>query len=285
VYLDAYLISDDQSYLDTALDIAKYLTTPPMQSSIGGFFSSEDADSLYRLTQKEKREGAFYVWTTKEFQSVLGDRDGDVLAKYYNVQENGNVQPENDAHDELISQNVLSISCTESEIGKESGIAPADVKRIIQEGRTKLLEHRNRERPRPALDDKIVVAWNGLAIGALARLSVVLSTVNPNTAPAYLEAAKKAAKFIRAELYDETSGTMRRVYREGPGDAPAFADDYAFLISGLIDLYEATFDDSYLEFADVLQSKSSPVFFTFCAFEVVVSLKAFANPHAHRNPK
>jgi uncharacterized protein YyaL (SSP411 family) len=68
---------------------------PPMQFSKGGFFSSEDADSLYRPTQKEKREGAFYVWATNEFQSVLGDRDGDVLAKYYNVQENGNVQPEN----------------------------------------------------------------------------------------------------------------------------------------------------------------------------------------------
>jgi uncharacterized protein YyaL (SSP411 family) len=256
VYLDAYLTSDDKSYLDTATDIARYLTTPPLQSSAGGFFSSEDADSLYRPTHKEKREGAFYVWTTKEFQDVLGDRDGDALAKFYNVQENGNVQPENDAHDELINQNILSISSTESDIGKELGIAPTDVKQIIQEGRAKLLEHRNKERPRPALDDKIVVAWNGLAIGALARFSGVLATVDSQASKIYLEAAEKAAKFLRSELFDETSGTMKRVYREGPGDAPAFADDYAFLISGLIDLYEATFDDSYLAFADHLQSKS-----------------------------
>jgi uncharacterized protein YyaL (SSP411 family) len=99
------------------------------------------------------------------------------------------------------------------------------------------------------------VAWNGLAIGALARFSTVLSTVITEAAPAYLAAAEKAAKFLQTELFDKTSGTMKRVYREGPGDAPAFADDYAFLISGLIDLYEATFDDSYLEFADHLQSK------------------------------
>jgi uncharacterized protein YyaL (SSP411 family) len=94
-YLDAYLVTKNQKYLDTATDVAKYITAPPMQSSAGGFFSSEDADSLYRSTDKEKREGAFYVWTTKELQNVLGDRDGDVLAKYFNVQENGNVPPEN----------------------------------------------------------------------------------------------------------------------------------------------------------------------------------------------
>jgi uncharacterized protein YyaL (SSP411 family) len=66
-----------------------------MQSPAGGFFSAEDADSLYRSTDSEKREGAFYVWTMKEFQAVLGDRDAGILAKYYNVQENGNVEPEN----------------------------------------------------------------------------------------------------------------------------------------------------------------------------------------------
>jgi uncharacterized protein YyaL (SSP411 family) len=160
-----------------------------------------------------------------------------------------------DAHDELINQNVLAISRTEADIGKESGISPVDVERIIQDSRTKLLEHRDKERPRPALDDKIVVAWNGLAIGALARFSSILSTVGSSEAPHYLEAAKKAVKFIQTELFDKTNSTMKRVYREGPGDTPAFADDYAFLISGLIDLYEATFDDSYLEFADSLQSK------------------------------
>jgi len=164
-----------------------------------------------------------------------------------------------DAHDELINQNVLAVSSTPSDLGKEFGIAIEEIWRILETGRAKLLEHRNRERPRPALDDKIIVAWNGLAIGALARTSAVLESDqggNAEKAGLYRDAAEKAAGFIRRELYDDAAGTMKRVYREGPGDAPAFADDYAFLIAGLIDLYEATFDDAHLEFADRLQSKS-----------------------------
>ena len=255
VYLDAYLISKDTEMLDTVYDIATYLTTPPMHSSTGGFFSAEDADSFYRPTDKEKREGAFYVWTLKEFQSILGERDAGVLAKYYNVQENGNVSPEHDAHDELINQNVLAIKSTPESLSKEFGLSKENVIKILKDGRIKLLKHRNKERPRPSLDDKIVVSWNGLAIGALARTSAVLEGFDAANAKVYLEAAEKAAQFIKKELWDESSGTMKRVYREGPGDAPAFADDYAFMISGLIDLYEATFNDAYLEWADRLQSK------------------------------
>lgn len=141
-------------------------------------------------------------------------------------------------------------------LSTQFGIAVDQVERIIKEGGKKLLDHRNKERPRPTLDDKIVVSWNGLAIGALARTSSVLETSDPENAKTYLDAAVKAVEFIRKELFDEKSATMKRVYREGPGDAPAFADDYAFMISGLIDLYEATFDDTYLELADRLQSKT-----------------------------
>jgi uncharacterized protein YyaL (SSP411 family) len=227
-----------------------------MASPSGGFFSAEDADSLYRSTDKEKREGAFYVWTRKELGDVLGHRDAEVISRYYNVEENGNVSPEHDAHDELINQNVLAISSTPEELANEFGLSKGEIASILKDGRQKLLEHRNKERPRPTLDDKIVVAWNGLAIGALARVSAVLGGSEPERAKTYLDSAIKAAQFIKLELYNESTGTLRRVYREGPGDAPAFADDYAFLIAGLIDLYEATFDDSWLEWADRLQSES-----------------------------
>lgn len=225
-----------------------------MHSPSGGFFTAEDADSLYRATDKEKREGAFYVWTLKEFQSILGDRDAGVLAKYYNVGEHGNVEPEHDAHDELIDQNVLAVASSPDTLGKEFGLAREEVERILEEGRIKLRNHREKERPRPALDDKIVVAWNGLAISGLAKTSAVLAASEPEKARVYLDAAIKAASFIRKELFDEKEGTMKRVYREGPGDAPAFADDYAFLIQGLVELYEATFDDAWLEWADRLMS-------------------------------
>jgi uncharacterized protein YyaL (SSP411 family) len=261
-YVDAYLITKDSYMLEQVHDIATYLTTPPLHSPQGGFYTAEDADSLYRPTDLEKREGAFYVWTLKELQQVLGERDAGVLAKYYDVHDNGNVAPEHDAHDELINQNVLKVRSTPEALAKEFGLSKEEVDRILKEGRLKLLAHRNKERPRPLLDDKIVVAWNGLAIGALARTSAMLQALDPDDAKAktYLEAAKKAADFVRKELYDEESGTMKRVYREGPGDAPAFADDYAFLISGLIDLYEATFDDTYLSWADRLQKTELQLF-------------------------
>jgi uncharacterized protein YyaL (SSP411 family) len=231
-----------------------------MHSTTGGFFSAEDADSLYRPADKEKREGAFYVWTFKEFQTVLGDRDADILARYYGVRDEGNVSPEHDAHDELINQNVLAISSSPAELAKEFALSVEEVDRILTEGRAKLLEHREKERPRPALDDKIVVSWNGLAIGALARTASALSVSEPAKSKEYLEAAEKAASFIKTELYNPSTHTLLRVYREGPGSVQGFADDYAYLISGLLSLYEATFDDSYLHWADDLQKTQIDLF-------------------------
>ncbi|KAJ5023057.1 hypothetical protein J3E71DRAFT_394486 [Bipolaris maydis] len=260
VYLDAYLMTRSPEHLEAVHDIATYLTSPPMHAESGGFYSSEDADSLYRPNDKEKREGAFYVWTLKEFQDILGERDSEILARYYNVKDEGNVAPEHDAHDELINQNVLAITSTPADLAKQFGLSEEKVKRILTEGRQKLLEHRNKERPRPGLDDKIVVSWNGLAIGALARTSAALASQDPTRSKEYLAAAEKAAAFVQKHLYHSESKTLIRVWREGPGDAPGFADDYAYLISGLIDLYEATFNDSYLQWADDLQKTQLKMF-------------------------
>ncbi|KAI9689527.1 MAG: hypothetical protein M1822_010178 [Bathelium mastoideum] len=251
----------------TIHDVATYLTTPPLRAPDGGFFSAEDADSSSSPSDAEKREGAFYVWTLKELRALIStERDADVLARYYGVKENGNVAPEYDAHDELINQNVLAVSGDVEVIAKELGMSKKQVEDIVEEGRRVLREHREKMRPRPALDDKIVTAWNGLAIGGLARTASVLESLDSATeedrskAHVYRQAAEDAAAFIKKELYDETNGLLWRIYREGRGDAPAFADDYAFLISGLIDLYEATFDDHYLAFADRLQQSQISLF-------------------------
>jgi uncharacterized protein YyaL (SSP411 family) len=260
VYLDAYLMTRSPEHLAAVHDIATYLTSPPMHAENGGFYSSEDADSLYRSNDKEKREGAFYVWTLKEFQDILGERDAEILARYYNVKDEGNVAPEHDAHDELINQNVLTITSTPEDLAKQFGLSEDKVNKILTEGRQKLLEHRNKERPRPGLDDKIVVSWNGLAIGALARTSAALASQDPARSKEYLAAAEKATAFLQKHLYNPDSKTLIRVWREGPGDAPGFADDYAYLISGLIDLYEATFNDSYLQWADDLQKTQLKMF-------------------------
>jgi len=256
VYLDAFLATRDPEMLGVVYDIASYLASPPIAAPTGGFYCAEDADSYPSRSDTEKREGAYYVWSMKEFTNVLGAHDADVCARFYGVTADGNVARENDLHDEFISQNVLKIHSTPKTLAKEMGMPEDQVTDILKEGRRKLREHRDRERPRPALDDKIIVAWNGLAISALARTSAVLGDIDPAKAEECRAAAEKAVAFIEEELYDSTSKSLWRVYREGRGDAPGFCDDYAFFIQGLIDLYEATFEDRYLEFADILQSMS-----------------------------
>ncbi|KAI4181422.1 MAG: hypothetical protein LQ348_005022, partial [Seirophora lacunosa] len=257
VYLDAFLITRDPEMLGAVYDIATYLTSPPMAAPTGGFYSAEDADSYPTHSDKEKREGAYYVWTLREFHSVLGDREGNICARFYGVQADGNVARENDPHDEFISQNILNVTTTPAALAKQVGMAESDVTTILKEGRKKLREYREKNRPRPALDDKIVVCWNGLAIGALARTSAALEDIDPEKAATCRKAAVDAANFIRKELFDESTKTLYRVYREGRGDTPGFCDDYAFLIHGLIDLYEATFDETYLQFADMLQTSQT----------------------------
>ena len=156
---------------------------------------------------------------------------------------------------------MLSVVGSSDTLAKDHGLSKEEVVKILKTGRKKLRDHRDTERPRPGLDDKIVVGWNGLAIGALARASSVLQSIpGGEQAQESREAAIKAVDFIKKELYDQETGQMKRVYREGAGDAPAFADDYAYLISGLTELYEATFDDRYLEFADKLQKTQNDLF-------------------------
>ena len=253
VYLDAFVISRDPELLGAVFDIATYLTTPPMAAPTGGFFSAEDADSYPSKTDTEKREGAYYVWTLKEIHSVLGPRDGNILARFYDVNADGNVARHNDPHDEFINQNVLKISTTPSTLAKDLGLPESTITSTLKSGRQRLREYRDAHRPRPALDDKIITCWNGLAISSLARTASVLRSIDPEKSKTCLDAALAAATFIRTELFDEPSQTLYRVYRSGRGDTKALCDDYAFLIHGLIDLYEATFDDAHLAFADTLQ--------------------------------
>ena len=260
VYLDAFLGTRDPEMLGAVYDIATYLTSPPMAAPGGGFFSAEDADSYPSKSDSEKREGAYYVWSLKEFHDVLGDKDGDICARFYGVTADGNVASQNDPHDEFISQNVLNVTTTPSVLAKKSGIPEASITQTLKSGRQKLREYRENHRPRPSLDDKIIVCWNGLAIGALSRTAAALQSIDPTKASACLEAAVSAVDFIKTELFDLQTKTLFRVYREGPGSTPGLCDDYAFFIHGLIDLYEATFDESYLQFADLLQKRQNELF-------------------------
>lgn len=257
-YTTAYLITRNPLLLTTALDLAAYLTSAPILSPEGAFLSSEDADSA-RPGDPEPREGAYYVWTAKEMRALLSDRDASIALNYWGVQDGGNVPRELDAHDELLGQNVLAAVTDVETLAIEFGLGSTqEADAILKRARDALWEHREQKRVRPPLDDKVVVAWNGLAVHALAGLAKVLDGLggaeNERIRLDVLQAAEGAVAFVKKEMADATA-TMKRVYREGLGDAPAFADDYAFLIAGLIELYEATWDESYLEFADALQSE------------------------------
>ena len=142
---------------------------------------------------------------------------------------------------------------------RSTGVSPVDdkeedsVERLLAQSRQKLFSIRNK-RPRPHLDDKIIAAWNGLMISAFARGAQVLNDAS------YLEIATRAAEFIRANIYDESRQILFRSYREGRGEVEGFADDYAFVIQGLLDLYEASFETRWLKFALELQRQMDALF-------------------------
>lgn len=262
LYLDAYLLTKHPLFHSITHDIATYLTTEPIHSKTGGFHASEDADSMPTAYDEEHKEGAFYVWTADEFRKAIDDeKAAKICAEYWNVREGGNVNPRHDPSGELEDKNNLSVVKEPSDLAKQFNVSEDEVLQTIAKARSSLLAYRNEHRPRPHLDDKIVVSWNGLAIGGLARTAAALQYEEPDKAAQYLSSAEKAAAFVKRELYNPEDQTLRRVYREGPGDTPAFADDYAFLISGLIDLYEATFDDQYLQWAEELQRTQLRLFF------------------------
>jgi uncharacterized protein YyaL (SSP411 family) len=259
VYLDAFLSSSDPELLGVVYDLAEYLTTDALAAKDGGFYSSEDADSFYRKGDADKREGAFYVWTRREVDTILGNHAAEICSAFWGISSHGNVSPENDVHDEFINQNVLSIASTPKNLAAQFGMSEEEIVRTIKESRNKLRAHRDIERVRPALDDKIVVGWNGIAIGALARASSVISDFDPEHGARYLASAKKAAEFIQKSMYNPNQMTLKRVWRDGfAGETGAFADDYAFLIEGLIDLYESTFEEEWLRWANDLQSMPLP---------------------------
>src|SRR5438309_2170435 len=284
-YLDAFQITQDRQYESVARDILDYVARD-MTSKEGGFFSAEDADSrvvggIDDPGHAKTAEGAFYIWTKKEIDAALGEA-AEIFDFHYGVQAHGNAPEGSDPQDEFRGKNILIERHTIAETAKHSGntgslsasrtdssprepvppagVSPADPEReqairdLLKRCREKLSVIRSK-RPRPHLDDKIIAAWNGQMISAYARGAQVLDE------PRYLEIATRAAKFLQADLYDPSRKILYRNYRGDRSDIEAFADDYAFLIQGLVDLYEASFDVEWLKFAVQLQETQDRLFF------------------------
>ena len=249
-YLEAYQITQDPFFSEVARDILRYVLQD-MTGPQGQFYSAEDADSPVPGKLEASAEGAFYVWDKAEIDAALGSKDAAVFEFVYGVEAKGNV--ERDSRGELSGKNVLHLTHTLEEAGKKFGISADEAGRRIAEARARLRQRRA-ARPRPRLDDKTLTAWNGLMISAFARAGQILGDAS------FIDSAKKARSFLKANLYDPATGVLFRRFRAGERAIEGYADDYAFLIQGLLDLYEANFQIEDFQWAVALQARENELF-------------------------
>jgi uncharacterized protein YyaL (SSP411 family) len=227
LYLDCYLVSGELRYAAVARDIVRYVLRD-MTHSEGGFYSAEDADS-------EGKEGKFYCWTRTELEKLLTAEEFKVAAKYFGVTEAGNFLDHSDPNP-LPNQNVLSIA--------DPSLSEAD-KALLASAKEKMFTERSK-RVRPHLDDKVLASWNGLMLGSLARAYAVLGD------DVFRAAAEKNLAFLRSALWDPRAKTLYHRWRDGERDTVQLLEGYSFLLSGVLDLYQATLRQSDLEFAIAL---------------------------------
>jgi uncharacterized protein YyaL (SSP411 family) len=211
-YIEAFQATGNKKYGEIAEEILAYVLRD-MTSQSGSFYSAEDADS-------EGEEGKFYVWSMDEVIDVLGKEDGEKYCRYFGISQEGNFEGKNIPN--LIKTSVYDID-----------------KEFWEKSRQKLYRHRE-ERVHPYKDDKVLTSWNGLMIAAFSIAARVLGKKE------YDYAAKKAVDFILKNLLREDGRLLAR-HRDGEALYPAYADDYAFFVWGLIELYETSYDEYYLK--------------------------------------
>ncbi|HLG43288.1 MAG TPA: thioredoxin domain-containing protein, partial [Planctomycetota bacterium] len=217
-YAEAYQATRDGSFAQVTREILEYVSRD-MSSPEGAFYSAEDADS-------EGEEGKFYLWTEAELVRDLGESDGRFFSKMFGFTAEGNFEDQSSGRP--VGANIVHL---------ERPMDEAASKRW-ETARRKLFEAREK-RVRPHKDDKVLTAWNGLMIAAFAKAAQILDE------PAYVQAASRAADFVLSKLR-RADGRLLRRFRDGEASIPAFLDDYAFLVWGLLELYEAGFDARYL---------------------------------------
>ncbi|KAI9486083.1 MAG: spermatogenesis-associated protein 20 [Benjaminiella poitrasii] len=254
LYSSAYRLTGEDTFADVARDIILYVSRDLHHES-GGFYSAEDADSLPLHNATKKLEGAFCVWELSELRDILGLVDSHVFAIHYGCNEEGNVNPSQDPHKELSHKNVLYKSKSIEETAKITGMTPTEVQTILDASKSKLWAYRSKARPKPHRDEKIITSWNSLMITGLVNAYEALQDEN------IINLAIETAEFIYRELYDPSSCTLLRSFCSGPSNIEGFVDDYSNLIQALLYLYEATFDERWIEWAFALQEKQNELFY------------------------
>lgn len=234
-YIQAYLITNNEIYAIVAKKTLDFVLNE-MTDLTGGFYAGLDSDT-------EGEEGKFYVWTKHEISTLLG-ADAEIFCKFYNITEIGNLESGN---------NVLFSTNSINELAREYGISIDEIKDKLNSCLKKVSDARAK-RPRPAVDDKIIVSWNGLMINSFAFASKIFNDDK------YKEAAIKAANFIMDNLIDADSA-ISRTYRKEKSNITGFLDDYAFLIYGLLELHNLTSENKYFNLSKKLADKIILEFF------------------------
>ncbi len=230
VYTETYQATGKTEYHHKAEEILEYVLRD-MTAEEGGFYSAEDAES-------EGIEGKFYLWTAQEIKKNLELDEYKLFTRIYQIQERGNYL------DELTGlyngKNILHLKKSLSDTAKEADLDPEELESKLNIIREKLFQARE-DRVHPRKDDKILTDWNGLMIAALARAGRIFNEKK------YNEAAIKAAEFIKNNLYHD--GKLQHRYRDGEVKVDGYLEDHAFLVWGLLELYETTLESAWLKWA------------------------------------
>ena len=231
-YIEGFQATGREDFARVARDTLRYLERD-MSAPEGGFYSATDADSPTPAGHRE--EGWFFTWTPADLEAALGKTSATAISSYYDVTPAGNFE----------GRSILNTPRSLQVVAKELGMQAAALEGLVRESREILYEVRAK-RPPPLRDDKILTAWNGLALGAFARAAIAFGE------PRYAERAIRAAAFVLERL--RVDGRLRRSFIDGQVREAAVLDDYAAMISGLLDLYEATGETRWVREAIALDA-------------------------------
>jgi len=236
-YTEAWQLMKNKFFKETVDEIASY-TLGKMHDEQGGFYSAEDADS-------EGVEGKFYVWNIPEIRGILPQAEAELFIDTYNLSEKGNYKDESSGR--RTGKNIPYLKKSLEKLALERDMETDGLASHLEDIRHELMKAREK-RVHPLLDDKILTDWNGLMMAALAKAGRILQNEK------YIIHSKSCWDFIKSNLIPK-NGSLKHRFRDGDVAIDAHTDDYAFLIWGLIELYEATFESEYLEQAVILNQK------------------------------